>query len=363
MPHAQTCSHDRRIIRVSFLRRTRLRLGSLIYDVPRFELQLLGVIRETEPSWLAIRHRGEEVTIAPDRRGVRCDWELGSDLHVTSIFPSTGRRLMQRALRDAPIAMRDAPPAASAPLVSFIVGHRGLARLPNLLATLRTIAAQDEVPVECIVVEQSLRPEIRDALPSWVRYVHTPLPRPDVPYVRSWTLNVGARLAHGETLVLHDNDMLVPRRYAADAVARVQRGAAVVDLKRFTFYLTPAATSRVFAGEPIRCEVESITQNVHGASLVTTREAYFALGGFDEHFIGWGGEDNDFWDRARAAVNVDAFGSLPFVHLHHAPQPGKLGGNEAPAVKRYWSLRSVPPLDRIETLRKRDFGRIDTLDE
>ena len=38
-----------------------------------------------------------------------------------------------------------------------------------------------------------------------------------------------------------------------------------------------------------------------------------------------------------------AFGYLPFVHLWHEPQAGKVAGPEAPALKRYFELAEVPP--------------------
>ena len=309
----------------------RTQLGALVYDWPRF-------LRHIGSDWEQIRNRDE--TLLSDGRGVVCQWEFSSELHLAKASPLAARWLFRRAFGEWPLARRDAPPERdAAPEVSFVIGHRGLERLPNLLETLRSIAGQSDAAIECIVVEQSASREIESALPAWVRYVHTPVPA-DMPYCRSATFNAGARVAHGEALILHDNDILVPESYAAEVLARVREGAAFVDLKRFLFYLSQDET------------LTSIEQNLQGGSIAATRAAYRAVGGFDEGFVGWGGEDNDFRERAHALGGVYAFGYLPMIHLWHPPQPGKRDA-AAPAVRRYWEeIRHIPPLERIRRLRE-----------
>jgi len=309
----------------------RHRIGALLYDWPKFELRM------RTGKWVLVHNRAE--TITTDGRGVLCHWQFTSDLHIANVFPSAGRRLMRAALRDWPISLRDDATTSEQPDVSFIIGHRGLARLPLLLQTLRSIAGQRDVTFECIVVEQSQEREVEASLPKWVRYLHTATPSPDFDYSRSWTFNAGAEIARGRVLILHDNDMLMPERYAAEAVARVSDGYSFIDLKRFVFYLDEGDA------------LETVVQNLHGGSVIATRDAYFEIGGFDESFVGWGGEDNDFRERAEEHGGIYGFGYLPIVHLFHAPQKGKLQGADAPAVKRYRELSQIPAKERIARLR------------
>ena len=329
------------------MRRLRSTAAALLLDVPSFERHLRG-------RWERIRNRGEQLTLEPGGHGVRCEWKWTSSLHLCELFPGTAPRLMRAALRAWPIEFAEAPPSQDAPEVSFLIGHRGLARLPHLLLTLRTIAAQRGAAVECIVVEQSAVREIEHALPPWVRYVHQPA-GPDAPYARARTFNEAARLARAPLLVLHDNDMLVPARYAAELLAKMRVGDEVLDLKRFIFYLTPEVTAGVMqrGSLPPGARSETVVENLRGGSIGITADAYAAIGGFDETFVGWGGEDVELWERAETR-RANRFGYLPIVHLWHAPQPEKTQGASAPAVERYYELAEIPVAERIARLRSRN---------
>jgi GT2 family glycosyltransferase len=310
-----------------------------------------------------MRNRNERLIAGKTGLGAQCDWQWTSDLYISKVYPALGRRLMKRALRDWPIKLLAEPVRQVNDVeVTFIIGHRGKERLPHLLATLRSIAAQRKADFECIVVEQSLSEEVKARLPQWVRYVHTPLPDPGLPYCRSWAFNVGARKARGKILVLHDNDLLVPQDYASEIAAHYKEGYEVINLKRFIFYAGESLSKRLFyAQESIMGEPpETIMQNaLGGGSLAVAHEAYFALGGFDESFIGWGGEDNEFWERAQT-LSVWPFGYLPFVHLWHPDQTGKFS-QERFTAKLFERRSAIPANQRIRELTTRDFGSLEQI--
>jgi hypothetical protein len=334
------------------LGKIRRMLGVLTLDVPRY----LPRLWSANARYLSICNRNEMLDPDPRGDGYRCTWQWSSDLHAPKLLPPLGRALMRRALRDHPIGHASRPSAEGPPRVSFVIGHRGTARLSLLLATIESIASQTDVPVECIVVEQDMESHLAGRLPPWVRHVHTPLPEPSLRYCRSWAFNVGVRHATSPVLVLHDNDILVPTGYAA-AVLRLQtRGFDVLNLKRFVFYLGEAATARLLEA---RAEIGdslpvAVGQNLLGGSLAITREAYDAIGGFDEAFIGWGGEDVEFWERARSRRAWE-YGFLPFIHLWHEAQPGK-NVSDSDTLRLYHSLALVPVQDRIAALVSRASG-------
>ena len=268
--------------------------------------------------------------------------------------------MMARALEDHPIGRATTPDNQSEdPDISFIIGHRGVERLPNLLATVMSIAGQKDASIECIVIEQSKEQVINAHLPSWVRYIHTSLPCEAMPYCRSWAFNVGAKAARGKALVFHDNDMLVPVDYAKEIFQRFKEGYQAMNVKRFIFYLTQNHSAAVMAGdEPITGRApDVIVQNLEaGGSVAINRDSFFKIGGFDESFVGWGGEDNEFWDRV-VMLKTWPYGYLPIVHLWHAPQSEKLH-LERSTTSLYEIRSAIPAADRVAELTTRSLGNL-----
>lgn len=321
-------------------------LGVLVKDVPRFVRGLVG----RDAAYLQVHNRAERMTAAPfGAAGYRCEWRWTSELSATKSFPSLGRWLVRRALADRPIHFADAPSDPErAPEVTFIIGHRGRERSRLLDLTLSSIAAQHGAVVEVLVVEQA--PSSSEVLlPPWVRHIVTPTPE-GAPYNRAWAFNVGARAAKGTVIVLHDGDMLVPADYANRILDHVRGGSEVVDLKRFIFYLSENDTKRVCDSHdlselrPIR-----VVQNLlGGGSVAITTESYARLGGMDEGFVGWGGEDSEFWERCALLPRWD-YSYLPIIHLWHRDQPRKEQGDN-PTADRYQRLAQLPAADRAARL-------------
>jgi hypothetical protein len=306
----------------------RQKVGALFFELPSFLRCALpsNTSNQVYP-WLLIRNRNEILLSDPALCGVKCDWQWTSDLHLSNVYPLVGKWLLHRILKDFPIFLAEQPHDVNirgTPEVSILIGHRGLKRLPALLLTLKSIAAQKGCRIECIVVEQDTKKRIQRYLPGWVKYIFTPLPKKKMPYSRAWAFNAAARKAGAECLIFHDSDMLVPEVYAAHALRCHRQGYEFINLKRFIFYLGYAHTEEIFKSGVLSCRYppETVVQNLEaGGSFVGDKNAYWMIGGFDERFIGWGGEDNEIWERAQTK-KVYPYGYLPIVHLWHAPQPG-----------------------------------------
>jgi len=332
----------------------REQLGVWVKDRWRWERRL----RSRSRRYLSLANRSECLERAPDGNGYACRWSYTSRLHAPLVQPRLGQRLLQRCLADAPIAQRPAPETFSGtPELSVLIGHRGTERLPLLLATLESLAAQEDVRLECLVIEQDSVTRIGSSLPSWVRHIHAPLNDADAPYNRSQTFNVGAREARSPVLLLHDNDMLVPRGYGRRILQRIEDGYRVVNPKRFIFYLhqghSQAVLNRMASldQEP----ADYIVQNLEaGGSMAITADDYAGIGGMDEEFRGWGGEDNEFWDRC-LTLPTWTWGYEPVVHLWHRGQPLK-GESANPNLERARTLMRLPATERIANLRRRRDG-------
>jgi hypothetical protein len=331
-------------------------VGALFLDAPFYLSKLLyNNNHNTCHSWIGIRNRKEQLIPSANGEGVKCNWKWTSDLYLPTVFPIVGRWLFRCAIRDFPIILkkRSGLLEPENPDVSFIIGHRGLERLPLLLAILKSIREQTGCHIECIVVEQDNDEVIKRHLPEWIRYFYIPLPVKGMCYSRSRAFNVGAKAAKSSFLIFHDSDMLVPAVYARDLLHYDQQGFDFINIKRFIFYLDKASSKDLvetgdFKGKP---RFDAILQNLEaGGSFGANRQAYFDIGGFDERFIGWGGEDNEFWERAQTK-KVYPYGYLPLIHLWHEPQREKLLGASAATKRLFEKLTRRDPFNRIRHLR------------
>lgn len=324
-------------------------ISVLVKDFWRYQSALLS----KDNSYLSICNRYEQLQAAPDGEGFLCDWLWTSDLHAPKVLPLLGKQLFKKALVNHPICLsNNTLQKANSPQVSFIIGHRGHARLPHLLKTLNSIAGQTDIRIECIVVEQDNCSLLPDYLPAWIEYIHTPPPILNMPYSRAWAFNVGAKRAKSDVLIFHDNDFLISEDYAKEVLRHIRQGYEVVNLKRFLFYLSQVGMEQFFSDQTsvIDSPLKKIVQNLEaGGSIAIERDKYWQIGGFDETFIGWGGEDNEFWERAQT-LKVWNYGYLPMVHMWHPSQPGKESRN-SDGIELFWEYKEKTVESRIEKLR------------
>lgn len=305
-----------------------------------------------------VRNR-REALLADKRTGGRaCAWQYTSSLTVTNVFPDVASRLLRCCLNDWPLSLCPRPRNSEdeAPAISIIVGVRGTGRMAQFETCMRSLLAQAGVPIEVVVVEQSWQPEFTNKVPAGVRYLHQQCTSPDMPYNRSWALNGGAQGARGRILVLLDADMLLPQGMAAEIVRLMDgQGIEALRLPRLLFYLD-RETSRFIQETDVIPEMigtERVVAN-NRTPVAVTRQAYFAIGGHDEAFYGWGAEDDEFMERLRTR-SISEGAKFPIIHLWHASAVA--GEARESNARLLGELLTIAPEDRISILRKRDFGR------
>lgn len=335
--------------------------GVLVKDVWRYAPALWDRSSDQrhDARWTNLRNRNEVLIANSDGRGVKCDWTWSSELHACKVVPAFGRRLLTLALTQWPIRFADSPLSSSGPRISFVFAHEGTERLPHLRQVICSIFAQQGVQVECVVVDLSPEP-IHSHLPPDVVYRHVDSRGIPPGWRKAWAFNIAARQATGEFFVFHDGDICVPDQYASELIATFERGYDAVSLHRFLFYLDKPTTQQVFdsgsisfGSTPIR-----VLQNFKGGTIATTRSTYFEIGGFDEAFVGWGGEDDEFYNRCGARRHC-RFGYLPFVHLWHPPQRDRIKPDNLNISQVLPRRLNIPAEQRMAELRRRDFGNVE----
>jgi len=335
------------------------KLGCWFYERWKAEivLNLPLVSRLVGWDWSSMCNRNEKIKFDSLTSGYICEWQDSSRMTLARIFPSTGAKLMQLSLNKWPIGFRKETKKVtpSKPDVSFIIGVRGLNRLLQFEACLESLIAQEGCSFEIIVVEQSWDKQYEEIIQQGVRYIYTQSTDPEMPYNRSWALNAGVEGARGKILVLLDADMIVPIKFAAEISKRMAEQVDVMRLPRYIFYLDESTGKEVIASRNVSAviSVSTIVQNARNPIAIKAN-AYRAIGGHDESFYGWGGEDSEFIERARTLRFCEG-GFMPIIHLWHEEAPKR---HRKANLDRLNSVLKTPVDERISSLKARAYGQI-----
>jgi glycosyltransferase involved in cell wall biosynthesis/peptidoglycan/xylan/chitin deacetylase (PgdA/CDA1 family) len=253
-----------------------------------------------------------------------------------------------------------------------------------VLDAVRALVAQEELPLEVVVVVDGSTDGTADAL----RRIHTPFPLVVVEQPNrglAQARNRGAEVARGDFLLFLDDDMLA----AADLLVRVReahdRGADAV-----TGHIPTAPGTEMFRlpgavdwaerrrERLLATQAAPAVGDVLGGQLSVRREAFQALGGFDDRrfTIGgsYGGEDGDFARRlmtgghrvvfAPDAVSHQVNVVTPRAYLRnwhqagasdavflrkHPSERGEIERSKRPDER--WNRRVIRPLARVPGFR------------
>lgn len=307
----------------------RERCGCWLYERWQTELVLRapGLSRAFGLAWQDIHNRSERLQLDPITGGRICEWQDSSCLTVARIFPDVGKRLLRHVLKEWPVRFVGGAVATASgtPVISIVIPIAGPSRMAQFRLTLAAARAQVGVNSEVVVVEQWPDATLRDSLPADVRYLHQPV-AVDAEFNKSKALNAGAEAATGGSLVLLDADIVLPERFASECMQALASVEAVRPA-RWIFYLDREASERVMSGLDFQasCGVESIVSNTP-MPIALRRSTYWNIGGHDEAYEGWGGEDTEFLDRLRTRP-ISEGGWMPVLHAWHAPAAKKADGH------------------------------------
>jgi glycosyltransferase involved in cell wall biosynthesis len=242
-------------------------------------------------------------------------------------------------------------------------------RLRNLHHVLGWLA---DVPgLDTLVVEQADRPALDPhSLPAScrVRFARNP-----GPFNQSWGFNVGFRATTADVLVFADADILVNRDHLAQSLALCARtrggppdgnGCEVVRPWSDIVDLTDDETADLAGGRLDLSQVELGARRgagrpgeyppLCGGAYVIRREVYERLGGQDERFFGWGGEDDAMSIKvARLCGRVARVHDSAAFHLHHprhASLPVDHESNRSNVFQR-WEYNALSPNAQVELCR------------
>lgn len=335
--------------RVSKLQSFRRRLGCWLHERWRAEFVLWCPRSLTFVSpWQGLCNRSERLRRGEDRDCYECPWADSSWLTVAQVFPDVGRGLLLHVMKSWPFDLfGDCVSESSCDAsVDVVIPFGGTERIRQLQAVVRSVLHQVVPPARIILAGQLT------GLPDdcqWLSACHKVEIPKSLMFNKSQALNAGVRESNGSILLLHDADIVVPGNYIREICRRMQGGWQGMRPLRFLFSLSQQDSAEFQKSCMVSstAEVSEVMQNFPGGSIAVRREVYDAIGGFDEDFVGWGGEDVEFLDRLKSCRMYP--GSFaPGIHLWHPSAPQKASGhrnNELMAAKLQASVT-----DRIHSL-------------
>ncbi|MFI9721891.1 galactosyltransferase-related protein [Streptomyces sp. NPDC052396] len=212
-------------------------------------------------------------------------------------------------------------------VIPFRDREGGGLRTRNLLACLRSLADQEAGAAPWVtVVETDEVPRSRELLAPLVdSYVFA---EKSGLFNKSWAVNVGVAGAPHPfpyTCVL-DADILVDRSFVRRNTGRIAGGGHGTHLPfRWSLSLDESSTLGALriraehADVPYEALRGLLLREPPGGCVWTRTEIFDKVGGFDERYEGWGGEDDDVIARLSGAAPVVRFED-PLLHLNH-PRP------------------------------------------
>lgn len=147
----------------------------------------------------------------------------------------------------------------------------------------------------------------------------------DGPFNRSAAINTAARSAGDwDVAIIADSDTWVPVSQLTDAVRQAGTGGQLVSALTAVAELDARCTAEILSGcvDFLNIGLERVRSgelDTQSSMLAVPRKLWDRIGGFDEKFAGWGGEDNAFW-RAAAILGGPPHRVPGYAyHLWHQP--------------------------------------------
>jgi hypothetical protein len=302
---------------------------------------------------ITVDERLSQAVHAADQR-ILIDHRLGSAYREDSAVEVSYQELSKLpAPRSGPV-----PEAASAQIVIPFGDDASGGRVRNLLACLHALRDQSALRRDytVTVVEASAAP-LWQPLIEPVTDVYLFARKPGA-FNKSWAVNVGVRHAfrQHEVICILDADALLSRGFIARNIDRFrQPGVQALLPFREALYLDGPSTGAAIASrlvhgaaDPERARLRGfLLRRPPGLCFWIRPYVFTAIGGMDERYEGWGGEDTDLILRVTASASLDRHDD-PILHLHHAP--AEMGIAVA-------STR--PTIAALSWPRDADFGRLD----
>lgn len=179
------------------------------------------------------------------------------------------------------------------------------------------------------------------------------------PFNKSRAINRLVLEAKTDILFIHDADVIIAAQTLDLCRHLLSTGLDYVRAFRYVYRLTPEYTRELLNSPPstllrLHPKIYSkASSNAPGGLFCLTRRMWDTIGGFDERFEGWGGEDSTFrkclWLLSPRTRKLGG----PLYHLWHNNDPERMSGSNPQYQQnkrlwlRYQACKSVSSLRPI----------------
>lgn len=172
--------------------------------------------------------------------------------------------------------------------------------------------------------------------------------------------NLGVRKAqeaHCDIVILNDADTLPELNSLLEAIDAAQSDGMVHNPYRLCKYFDLEMSNHFYDGKDIKLLKHTLYTEANGGIYVCTPEAWWSVGGMDEKFIQWGGEDSAFELAHTIIKGTKLIKHDGYIYcLGHETQihdPG-FNFNHLRNIELYWLYYSAKTPERMLALVKQE---------
>lgn len=203
---------------------------------------------------------------------------------------------------------------ATVPSISVVIPCRNAIRSGSIPTVVAGIRGQRFPCVEIIVVEHDNVKNLDGISPSRHFLVNSD----GKSFNKSLAFNVGVSHATHDKVVLHDADLLTRSDYLSSVYDKLDKYDSC-HIGKTVIYTTQSSCGQInsvgVVDQEVKCD--RIVGYFEGGSLACKKSTYWAVGGFNEDFWGYGVEDCEFYARLSKNSNWCDDRSFDFLHMWH----------------------------------------------
>jgi hypothetical protein len=202
---------------------------------------------------------------------------------------------------------------------SYIICYRhNEERYSNLLRVLEWL--NDFGNIEVIIVEQDIEEKLNIDNSKYNFEFKKYFTYSNLPFERAWAFNVGLTNSSNHIVVFGDSDLIMNKNEFLESIEKTSEFDCVSPY-RSVLDLDPQESiysieEWIKIKRPGRGETDNQKINLTGGIVIYKKESILKIGGWDENFIGWGGEDD--WQTRKTQMFL-RFLEMPYrcYHLFH----------------------------------------------